>query len=93
VLVYAVAVFVSFLAGLTAMFRFSLRDRRYLLAAINAAGAIAVAFTLIVNLARGYPLLSLAATALIAAGLHWLWHRAGRPSGVEDVELRAEAQD
>jgi hypothetical protein len=68
VLVYAVAVFVSFLAGLTAMFRFSVRDRRYLLTAVNAAGAIAVAFTLIVNLARGYPLISLAASALIAAG-------------------------
>ena len=93
VLVYAVAVFVSFLAGLTAMLRFSLRDRRYLLAGVNAAGAIAVAFTLIVNLARGYPLLSLAATAVIAVGLHWLWRRAGRPSGVEDVELRAEADD
>jgi hypothetical protein len=53
VLVDAVAVFVSFLAGLTAVFRFSLRDRRYLLGAVNAAGAIAVAVTLIVNLARG----------------------------------------
>ena len=90
VLFYAVAVFVSFLAGLTAMLRFSLRDRRYLLAAVNAAGAVAVTFTLIVNLGRGYPLFSLAATALIAAGLYWLWRRAGRPSGIEEVELRAE---
>jgi hypothetical protein len=90
VLFYAVAVFVSFLAGLTAMLRFSIHDRRYLLAAVNAAGAIAVAFTLIVNLGRGYPLFSLAATMLIAAGLYWLWRRAGRPSGIEEVELRAE---
>jgi hypothetical protein len=90
VLFYAVAVFVSFLAGLTAMLRFSVRDRRYLLATVNAAGAIAVAFTLIVNLGRGYPLFSLAATALIAAALYWLWCWAGRPSGLEEVELRAE---
>jgi hypothetical protein len=40
VLVYAVAVFVSFLAGLTAMARFSLRDRRPGLAAVNIAGAV-----------------------------------------------------
>ncbi len=86
VLFYAVAVFVSFLAGLAAMARFSLRDRRTALAAINIAGAIAVAFTLAVNLARGYPLLSMAATAAIAATLYTLWVRAGRPAGIEEVE-------
>jgi hypothetical protein len=86
VLFYAVAVFVSFLAGLAAMARFSLRDRRTALAAINVAGAIAVAFTLVVNLARGYPLLSMAATAAIAATLYTLWARAGRPAGIEEVE-------
>jgi hypothetical protein len=93
VLFYAVAVFVSFLAGLTAMTRFSLRDGRRGLAAINAVGALSVAFTLVVNLGRGYPLLSLAATALIAGGLYTLWRRAGRPSGVEDIERIAEADD
>jgi hypothetical protein len=86
VLVYAVAVFVSFLAGLTAMARFSLRDRRTGLAAVNVAGAIAVAFTLVVNLARGYPLLSMAATAAIAGTLYTLWVRGGRPAGIEQVE-------
>lgn len=86
VLVYAVAVFVSFLAGLIAMARFSLRDRRRGLAAVNVAGAAAVAFTLIVNLARGYPLLSIAATAAIAGGLYTLWVRAGRPAGIEEIE-------
>jgi hypothetical protein len=91
VLFYAVAVFVSFLAGLTAMTRFSLRDRRPGLAVLNAAGAVAVGFTLVVNLGRGYPLLSLAATALIALSLYLLWRRAGRPSGVEQVERLAEA--
>jgi hypothetical protein len=90
VLFYAVAVFVSFLAGLAAMTRFSLRERRHGLAAVNALGALSVAFTLIVNLGRGYPLLSLLATVLIAGGLYHLWRRAGRPTGVEHVELIAE---
>ena len=91
VLFYAVAVFVSFLAGLAAMTRFSLRDKRPSLALINALGAISVAFTLVVNLARGYPLFSMLATALIALSLYLLWRRAGRPSGVEQVELVAES--
>ena len=46
---------------------------------VNIAGALAVAFTLVVNLGRGYPLLSLAATAVIAAALYALWVRAGDP--------------
>jgi hypothetical protein len=91
VLFYAVAVFVSFLAGLTAMTRFSLRDRRPLLAAVNALGAVSVAFTLAVNLGRGFPVLSLVATALIAAGLYLLWRRAGRPTGVQEIERLAES--
>ncbi len=43
----------------------------------------------VVNLGRGY----LAATALIAIALYLLWRRAGRPSGVEQVERIAEADD
>ena len=68
------------------MARFSLRDGRRGLAAINLVGAVAVAFTLVVNLGRGYPLLSLLATGLIAAALYALWVRSGRPSGVEQIE-------
>jgi hypothetical protein len=60
------------------------------LAAINLIGAASVAFTLIVNLGRGYPLLSLLATALIAAGLYVLWARSGRPTGIEQVEQHLE---
>jgi hypothetical protein len=92
VLVYAVAVFVSFLAGLSAMARFSLREGRIGLAAANIAGAVAVAFTLAVNLARGYPLLSLAAMLVTAGVLYAAWVRQGRPSGVEEVELLAERE-
>ena len=91
VLVYAVAVFVSFLAGLSAMARFSFREGRLGLAAINVAGAVAVAFTLVVNLARGYPLLSLAAMLIVAALLYSAWVKQGRPVGIEDVERLAEA--
>jgi hypothetical protein len=91
VLFYAVAVFVSFLAGLAAMTRFSLREGHPGLAAINALGALSVAFTLAVNLGRGYPLISLAATAAIAFSLYALWRHAGRPTGVEDIERIAEA--
>ncbi len=91
VLVYAVAVFVSFLAGLLAMARFSRRQGKRLLLATNLLGAVAVAFTLVVNLERGYPLLSLAGTVLIAAGLYWRWVRSGRPRGIEAVERKAEA--
>jgi hypothetical protein len=90
VLFYAVAVFVSFLAGLAAMTRFSLRDGRRGLAVVNAFGVLSVAFTLAVNLGRGYPLLSLAATALIACALYASWRRAGRPSSVEEIERVAE---
>jgi hypothetical protein len=93
VLFYAVAVFVSFLAGLCAMARFSLRDGRRGLALLNIVAAVAVSFTLVVNLARGYPLLSLAAMAVIAGVLYLLWRRAGSPSGIEEVERFAQADE
>jgi hypothetical protein len=93
VLFYAVAVFVSFLAGLAAMTRFSLRERRPWLAMINALGALSVGFTLVVNLGRGYPLLSLGATLVIAGLLYELWRRKGRPTGVEQIERIGEAGD
>jgi hypothetical protein len=93
VLVYAVAVFVSFLAGLLAMARFSHRRHRRVLTCTNLLGAVVVAFTLIVNLARGYPLLALGGTVLVAAALHWRWVRAGRPRGIDTLERRAEPDD
>ena len=92
-LVYAVAVFVSFLAGLLAMARFSYRQRRSTLVVTNVVGAVAVAFTLGVNLLRGYPLLSLAGTVLIAGGLYWRWIRLGRPAGLSQIEREAEAEE
>lgn len=93
ILVYAVAVFVSFLAGLLAMARFSYRRGATWLTATNVVGAVGVTFTLIVNLARGYPLIALAGTVLVATGLYWRWVRAGRPRGIEAIEREAEAED
>jgi hypothetical protein len=47
----------------------------------------------VINLFRGYPLLALAGTALIAVVLYARWVRAGRPLGVEEVEREAEVED
>jgi hypothetical protein len=57
----------------------------------NIAGAAVVAFTLVVNLARGYPLLAMAGTVFVAGVLYWRWVRAGRPRGLEAIERVAEA--
>lgn len=92
VLFYAVAVFASFLVGLIAMARFARREQKRGLAWLNGLAAVAVAFTLAVNLLRGWPILSLVATVVIAVGLYVRWARAGRPAGIEDVEARAEAE-
>ena len=90
VLFYAVSVFLSFLAGLLAMARFSSHDRRTGLLLLNLTGAVVVAFTLIINLARGAPLVSLAAALLIAAVLERMWVKAGKPSGIRNVAAHSE---
>jgi amino acid transporter len=92
VLFYAVAVFLSFLAGLLAMFRFSLADGRRRSQLLNGVGTLLVGFTLVVNLLRGYPLVSFAAALLIAGIFYWLWLRAGRPRGVSQIERLVEAE-
>jgi hypothetical protein len=93
VLFYAVAVFLSFLIGLIAMAQISRREGQRLSLAVNALGAVVVAFTLLMNLARGWPLISLGAAALIAGGLYGVWVRTGRPQGIAAVVQRAEAAD
>ena len=90
VLFYAVAVFASFLMGLLAMARFTWREGNHRLFAVNCFSASCVAFTLAVNLARGYPIASFAAVVLIAVGLYRLWVRAGRPEGVAELERMME---
>jgi amino acid transporter len=88
VLFYAVAVFVSFLAGLVSMARFSWRARQYKRFALNVFGSAVVVFTLVANLARGWPLVSLAVAVAISLVLWMLWVRAGRPEGVRSLEVR-----
>jgi amino acid transporter len=91
VLFYAVSVFLSFLAGLAAMARFAKQGRRPGSLVLNVFGAAVVAFTLVVNLARGLPMVSLAAALLVALGLHRVWVRAGRPRGIGSVAAEAES--
>jgi hypothetical protein len=93
VLFYAVAVFLSFLIGLIAMAQISRREGQKLSLAVNALGASVVAFTLVINLARGWPLVSLGAAIVIAVALYRLWVRAGRPSGISAASQRAEEAD
>jgi hypothetical protein len=91
VLFYAVSVFLSFLAGLAAMGRFARQQRRTGSLVLNVFGAAVVAFTLVVNLARGLPLVSLAAALLVALALYRVWVRAGRPRGIGNVAADAES--
>lgn len=79
VLFYAVAVFISFLAGLAAMARFSRQEGRTLALVGNVVGTVVVTLVLAVNLSRGYPMVSLAAALLIAFALWRAWVRVGRP--------------
>ncbi|MEO3928494.1 hypothetical protein ABGB07_32195 [Micromonosporaceae bacterium B7E4] len=82
-------VFLSFLAGLSAMAVFSHSEGRRVLLAINVLAEAGVSFTLVVSLSRGDLLVSLAAALMIAAGLYWLWFRAGRPRGIRHASARS----
>jgi len=82
VLFYAVSVFISFFVGLLAMASFARAQRQHRSMAFNIFGAAIVAFTLVINLSRGAPIVSLAAALAVAAGLHAAWVHAGRPRGI-----------
>jgi hypothetical protein len=92
VLYYAVAVFVSFLSGLLAMTYFSRREGNLWRAIVNLFGAGVVAFTIIVNLRRGYPIASLGASIGVGGLFAWLWTRQGRPRGIAQVEREMERE-
>lgn len=92
VLYYAVAVFMAFLSGLVAMARYSFADRSWLFLVVNVAGAVAVTFTIAVNLARVYPLVSLVAALAVGGALYGLWVRAGRPRGIAGALAEAETE-
>ena len=90
VLFYAVAVFGAFLCGLLSMAKFFRAEGRRLLLVASIMGTLGVSLTLAVNVARGYPIVSLVAALSIAATLRALWVRAGRPRGVAEAERLAE---
>jgi amino acid transporter len=90
VLFYAVAVFMSFFVGLVAMARFERTERRPLAFLRSTLGAVLVGFTLLVNLSRGYPIVSLVAASVIAFVLYRLWVRAGRPRGIAQAVIDSE---
>lgn len=90
VLFYAVSVFMSFLVGLLAMARFSLLQKKYGSLLLNGIGALIVGFTLLVNLSRGDPIISLIAALAVTAVLYTFWVRAGRPSGISDAVVEGE---
>ncbi len=91
VLFYAVSVFMSFFVGLVAMAKFEREERRRGAMVVSIVGAVVIGFTLLVNLLRGYPIVSLAAASIIAAALYWLWSRAGRPRGIAQAIIEAES--
>lgn len=92
VLFYAVAVFVSFLAGLIAMARFSRREGSVGHMIVNWFGAAVVVFTIAINLRRGYPIASLVATLIIGAIFYRSWTVQGRPRGIAMVEAESERE-
>jgi hypothetical protein len=60
---------------------------------MNGFGTAVVAFVLVANMARGQPIVSVAAALVIGAGLSRLWVRAGRPRGVAEVVAEAEHEE
>lgn len=78
------------MAGLMAMASFSRREGSVKHMLVNWFGAVVVAFTIVINLGRGYPIASLAATLLIAAVFYRLWLSQGRPRGIAAAEAEAE---
>lgn len=92
ILFYAVAVFLSFFVGLLSMARFNRAESQPVRFTFNVIAASVVGFTLLVNLGRGYPVISLVAALGLAGGLHGLWVRAGRPRGIASAVARAGAE-
>ena len=89
---YAVSVFAGFLGATVGCARLSHRDGNRGELAVNLAGAALVAFVLTLNVTRPAGIVVLSAAALVAGYLYVVWVRRGRPAGVAEAELRAEAE-
>ncbi|MEW1820872.1 hypothetical protein AB0323_08795 [Arthrobacter sp. NPDC080031] len=92
VLFYAVAVFLSFLGGLVSMALLARKERQPGVFILNTVGALVVAFTLVANLSRGFPVVSLVAAVAVAGLLYRAWTKAGRPRGIRNVAAEAEIE-
>jgi hypothetical protein len=88
---YAVSVFAGFLGATLGCARLSYRDRKWPELAVNVAGVALVAFVLSLNVARPAGVIVLTVAGLVAGYLYAVWVRRGRPSGVAEAELIAEA--
>jgi hypothetical protein len=88
---YAVSVFAGFLGATLGCARLSHRDGRRGELAVNLTGVVLVAFLLALNAVRPAGVVVLGAAGLVAGYLYATWVRRGRPAGVAETELRAEA--
>jgi hypothetical protein len=88
---YAVSVFAGFLGATVGCARLSHRDGKRGELAMNLIGVALVAFVLSLNVARPAGVIVLSAAGLVAGYLYAIWVRRGRPAGVAEAELRAEA--
>jgi hypothetical protein len=89
---YAVSVFAGFLGATVGCARLSHRDGRRGELAVNLIGVAVVAFVLALNVARPAGVIVLIAAGLVAGYLYAVWVRRGRPAGVAEAELKAEAE-
>jgi amino acid transporter len=89
---YAVSVFAGFLGATIGCARLSLRDGRRGELAVNLVGVALVGFVLALNVVRPAGVIVLGAAGLLAGYLYATWVRRGRPAGVADAEMLAEAE-
>jgi hypothetical protein len=89
---YAVSVFAGFLGATIGCAKLSHNDGTRAELAVNIAGVAVVAFVLALNVVRPAGIVVLSAAGLLAGYLFATWVRRGRPAGVAEAELRAEAE-
>jgi amino acid transporter len=89
---YAVSVFAGFLGATLGCARLSHRDGKRAELAVNLAGVAVVAFVLALNVARPAGVIVLGTAGLLAGYLYAMWVRRGRPAGVAEAEVLAEAE-
>jgi hypothetical protein len=89
---YAVSVFAGFLGATVGCARLSHRDGKRGELAVNLIGVAVVTFVLALNVVRPAGVIVLSAAGLVAGYLYAIWVRRGRPSGVAEAEIKAEAE-